>query len=95
VKARYTTRAVADLIAISDYIRRFSPASAQKVRREIQRAIATIERFPLAGPRTATAPVRKIVVRRYPYIVYYTADIGRAEVVVLTIQHGARRQPFE
>lgn len=41
------------------------------------------------------APVRKVVVRRYPYIVYYLVDAERSEVVILTIQHGARRQPFE
>jgi plasmid stabilization system protein ParE len=39
--------------------------------------------------------VRRIVVHRYPYIVYYIADAARREVVIVTIQHGSRRQPFE
>ena len=93
MKARYTPRAVADLVEIADYIRQFSPASSRKVRDEIQRAIAMLERFPFSGPRTNVDSVRKVVVRRYPYIVYYAVEAR--DVVILTIQHGARRQPFE
>jgi plasmid stabilization system protein ParE len=39
--------------------------------------------------------VRKVVVRRYPHIVYYVVDAERGEIVIVTIQHGARSQPFE
>jgi toxin ParE1/3/4 len=95
VKVRYTPRAVADLIDIADYIHQFSPDAAQRVRHEIQRAIAMLERFPLSGPRTDAPPVRKAVVRRYPYIIYYMVEVERREVVILTIQHGARQQPFK
>ena len=95
MKARYTPRAVSDLIEIADYIRQFSTVSASKVRGEIQRTIDMLERFPYSGPRTDVEPVRKIVVRRYPYIVYYIVDAGRHEIVVITVQHGSRHQPFE
>jgi plasmid stabilization system protein ParE len=95
VKARFTPRAVADLGEIADYIRQKSPASAIKVRDEIRRTIDLLERFPYSGPRTSVEEVRRIVVHRYPYIVYYIADAARREVVIVTIQHGARRQPFE
>lgn len=45
MKARYTPRAVSDLIEIADYIRQFSAVSASKVRDEIQRTIDMLERF--------------------------------------------------
>jgi toxin ParE1/3/4 len=54
-----------------------------------------LKRFPYSGSRTDTEPVRKVVVRRYPYIVYYVVDTERRELVIVTIQHGARNQPFE
>ena len=95
MKARYAPRAVSDLRDIADYIRQFSSASAAKVGAEIQRTIGTLERFPYSGPRTGLEEVRRVVVRRYPYIIYYIVDAARREVVILTIQHGARRQPFE
>lgn len=95
MKARYTPRAVSDLVGIADYIHQFSAASASKVRDEIQRTIAMLERFPFSGPRSDVKPVRKIVVRRYPYIIYYVVDAERREIVIITIQHGSRHQPFE
>lgn len=94
MKARYTPRAVADLAGIADYIRQFSQVGAPKVRDEILRTIEMLKRFPYSGSRTNTEPARKAVVRRYPYIVYYVVDTERRELIV-TIQHGARNQPFE
>ena len=94
MKARFTPRSVADLGEIAAYIRQFSPASAIKVRNEIRRTIGMLERFPYSGPRTNVEEVRRIVAHHYPYVVYYVVDAARGEVVILTIQHGARRQPF-
>ncbi|MFK4507326.1 hypothetical protein LPJ38_25865 [Bradyrhizobium daqingense] len=34
--------------------------------------------------------MRKLVTRRYPYLVYYTLDEEAGEVVILTIQHPAQ-----
>lgn len=95
MKARYTPRAVADLAGIADYIRQFSHAGAPRVRDEIPRTIEMLKRFPYSGSRTNTEPARKVVVRRYPHIVYYVVDAERRELVIVTIQHGAQSQPFE
>jgi toxin ParE1/3/4 len=40
------------------------------------------------------AGVRKIVTRRYPYIVYYSLDEAAQEIVVHTIQHPAREREY-
>jgi hypothetical protein len=39
--------------------------------------------------------VRKLVTRRYPYLVYYSIDDAAEAVVILTIQHPARRRAHE
>ena len=39
--------------------------------------------------------VRKLVTRKYPYLVYYMVDQAREEIVVLTIQHPAQEREHE
>jgi plasmid stabilization system protein ParE len=38
--------------------------------------------FPKTGRKQRVAGIRKLVTRRYPYLVYYTADDGAEEVVM-------------
>ena len=44
---------------------------------------------------TTIEGVRKLVARKYPYLVYYTVDEAREEIVILTIQHPAREREHE
>ena len=39
--------------------------------------------------------MRKLVTRKYPYLVYYTVDEAAEEVIILTIQHPAREREYE
>lgn len=48
--------------------------------------------FPHIRLQQQVAGVRKLVTRRYPYLVYYSADDATDEIVVLTIQHPARER---
>ncbi len=36
--------------------------------------------------------MRKLVTRRYPYLVYYSADEAAEEIIVIAIQHPARER---
>lgn len=51
--------------------------------------------FPHMGRRQTFEGVRKIVTRRYPYLVYYTVDAAHDEIVILSIQHPSRQREFE
>jgi plasmid stabilization system protein ParE len=55
----------------------------------IDEAIARIQRNPKMFP-FALRNVRKTVVRRFPYIIYY--EIGEREIVILAVFH-AKRNP--
>ncbi len=46
------------------------------------------------GHRQSVETVRKIAVRKYKYLMYYSADDGAEEIVILTIQHSAREREF-
>ena len=47
--------------------------------------------FPHVGRQQKAEGVRKLVTRRYPYLVYYTTDEEAEEIVILPIQHRGPR----
>lgn len=94
MKLRFTRRATDDLQQIADYIKQTNPQAAKRVRAAIIRSLKVLILFPRIGRRQSTENVRKIVTRRYPYIVYYVIDVPNEDVVILTIQHPARERPY-
>jgi addiction module RelE/StbE family toxin len=94
MKVRFTPRATQDLAAIADYIHACNPAAAQNVRAAILNSLRNLASFPESGRRQSVEGVRKLVTRKYSYLVYYTIDRAAEEVVILTIQHPARRREY-
>ncbi|RXH38578.1 type II toxin-antitoxin system RelE/ParE family toxin [Bradyrhizobium zhanjiangense] len=92
MKLRFTPRAAQDLISIADYVREHSPQGALRVRAAILESLQNLVRFPRLGRPQKVEGVRKLVTRRYPYLVYYTLDEEAGEVVILTIQHPAQKR---
>jgi toxin ParE1/3/4 len=90
VKLRLTPRAVQDLAEIGDYIRERDPRAATRVRAAILESLHRLVLFPHIGRRQNVEGVRKLVTRRYPYLVYYTARAD--EVVILAVRHPARER---
>jgi addiction module RelE/StbE family toxin len=95
MRLRVTPRAFRDLEEISNYIRERNPQAAARVSSAIQESLRLLPTFPQLGRQQATTGVRKIVTRRYPYLVYYRVDKVNAEVVILTVQHPARDREYE
>jgi toxin ParE1/3/4 len=95
MKLRFTPRAAQDLAAIADYIRERNPAAARNVRAAILHSLQKLVLFPEVGRRQTAEGVRKLVTRKYPYLVYYTIDQAAEEIVILTIQHPAREREHE
>lgn len=94
MKLRLTLRAASDLSEIADYIRRENPRAALKVRTSILQSLELLAQFPRTGRLQSVEEVRKLVVRHYPYLVYYQISEATEEIVILTIQHPARDRPF-
>lgn len=92
MKVRYSKSAVADLIAISDYVRDRNPRAAEKVEERIRSSIGQLEMFPLIGRLTDDSNIRMFPIVRYPYLVFY--EVASGEVVIHHIRHG-RRKPTE
>jgi plasmid stabilization system protein ParE len=95
MKLRFTPRATQDLVDIADYVRAHNPAAAQRVRAAILASLQSLIRHPYIGREQTLAGVRKLVTRRYPYLVYFTVEAATEEIVVLAIQHPARAREHE
>ncbi len=67
-------------------------AAAVRVRAAILDSLQNLVLFPEVGRRQTVEGVRKLVTRKYPYLVYYTVDRAAEEIVILAIQHPARER---
>jgi toxin ParE1/3/4 len=95
MKLRFTPRAAQDLAGIADYIGERNPAAARYVRTAILHSLQNLVWFPQVGRAQAVKGVRKLVTRKYPYLIYYTIDEAAQEIVILAIQHPAREREHE
>lgn len=62
------------------------------MRAAILESLQSLVLFPQIGRQRKVEGVRKPVTRRYPYLVYYTADDEAEEIIILPIQHPARER---
>ena len=92
MKLRFTPRAARDLADIADYIRERNPAAALRVRAAILESLQGLILFPDIGRQQNVEGVRKLITQRYRYLVYYTAEAGAEEIVILSIQHPAQER---
>jgi len=95
MKIRYAARAIADLQEIADYLMPRSLQGAASVGLAIKLAVDQFAHFPGLGRPQTVKGVRKLVVNGYPDLVFYAADTGAGEVVILAIQHASRSCEFE
>ena len=94
MKLRFTPRATHDLAEIAEYLRTRNPPAMLAVRAAILRSLEKLTLFPAIGRPQNVKGVRKLVTPRYRYLVYYTIDEGADEIMILTIQHPARRREY-
>lgn len=92
MKLRFTPRVTANLLEIADYLNARNPAAAQRVRAAIYDSLQNLILFPHIGRKQKVEGVRKLVTRKYAYLVYYTVDETVEEIVILTVKHPAQRR---
>lgn len=95
MRIRFTPRAVQDLFDIAEYIRKRNPTAALRVRAAILESLQHLAMFPRVGRRQNVEAVRKLLTRRYPYLVYYMVDESAGEIIILAVRHPARKRDHE
>ena len=88
MRLRFTPRALAELEAILATIAEQAPQGARRVEDRIRKAIALLVGHPMGGQQTSNPRLRRIVVRPYPYLIFY--EVIGDEVVIIAVRHGAR-----
>ena len=77
---------------IQTYIAADNISAAARVASEIRRKIEMLETYPLMA-ETYQGEVRRLVVGRYPYVVFYEVDQGAEIVNIITVQHAHQLPP--
>lgn len=91
MKLRFTSDALAEIDAVLGGIADKSPTGAFNVRRQIEAVLDRLVDHPLCGTRTSSPPLRRILVRPYPYLIFYEPKDDA--VVIVGLRHAAR-DPF-
>ena len=91
MKIHFTRRAVEDLHAIADYITAHSESGAQNVELALLKSIEELSEFPMLGVDEKELGVRKLLVPKYPYAIYYRVESDN--VWIVHVRHGSRRLP--
>jgi toxin ParE1/3/4 len=91
MRLEWSAYALADRIAIFDYIEADSPQAAIAVDERIREQVEVLVRFPQSGRKGRVQRTRELVISRTPYIVAYR--ISDDTVRILRVLHGARRWP--
>jgi toxin ParE1/3/4 len=69
VKLRYTLPALADLVAILDYIADRSPQGAARIHSRIRAVTDLLLRYALAGAVIDDPTIRRLTTTPYPYLI--------------------------
>jgi toxin ParE1/3/4 len=93
MQIRWSADAAADLEGIVDYIRRDSPATAQRVGQAIYDRIGALGSCAYAGRIGRVDGTRELPLPPLPFIVVYRVLEGADAVEVVNVIHGAQRWP--
>jgi toxin ParE1/3/4 len=94
MKVRFTPRAVENINEVADYLYERNPAAAERVRSAIYDSIKNLILFPRVGRRQHIPSVRRIVTKKYSYLIYYTVDEAAEEIVILNVKHPSREREY-
>nr|WP_210329152.1 type II toxin-antitoxin system RelE/ParE family toxin [Methylorubrum zatmanii] len=87
---RLSARATNDLKTIATYLASHDPQAARQVEHQLATALRRLLDHPQAG-RPVGRGLRRFVVPRLPYLIFYRVDEAEQAVAVATIRHAARR----
>ena len=74
---------------ILDYIESQSPQGAENVKRRLHAVVQLLADHPNVGRATNRGDIRRVVVRPYPYVIFYRPE--PAGIVIHGVRHAARR----
>jgi addiction module RelE/StbE family toxin len=92
MRIRYTETAADELADILDYIAERNPAAAKALALRIESSIQALADFPELAQTTDETGVRRLIIGRYPYVMFYTVEPDA--IAILHVRHAARLSPW-
>ena len=94
MKLRFTPRAVENINEVADYLYARKPTASERVRSAIYDSVQSLILFPRVGRQQHIPGVRRIITKKYFYLIYYTVDETAGEIVVLNVKHPSRKREY-
>ena len=91
MRIRWLDQAVADLVAVRNYLAQDNPSAVSEVAQSIRQAVAILTDYPAAGRSGRVPNTRELMVTGTAYILPYRVRGGVVEI--LRVLHGARKWP--
>ena len=88
MKIRFASRALREINEMADYYLEHSPQGGVKVERAIKMRLRHLRTSPLLGRQVGEEGVRRLVVPKYPYKIFYRIEDDTIEV--LSVFHTSR-----
>jgi plasmid stabilization system protein ParE len=88
---RLTLTAERDLDSISRYLSERNPTASARVREAIVSSMRNLVDLPNVG-HPITPHLRRVVVPKFGYLIYYTVIRQPGEISILSIRHPSRRR---
>ena len=93
LKARYTKKAVSDLVQAYEYISGDSQQNAEMIIARIEKAVNSLCLYPDIGRKGRKDTTREFVVSGTPFILVYRHNANYLRI--LTVLHRARQYPAD
>lgn len=90
MKVRLSRRAERDLAEIAEHVGAVNPLASASIGAALRAAQDMIALHPRIGRRQQAGDLRKLVVPRYGYLIYYRVLDDAGIVAILTIRHPSR-----
>lgn len=91
MRIRWEEDALADLVALREYIAQDNPASARKIARQLLEKTGLLLEQPLLGSPGRIHNTRELVIPNTPYTLIYHATSDT--ITILRVFHQARQWP--
>ncbi len=88
MRIRLSSRAYRDIENIGNYFAEQSPAAGAAIFQAIDNAFSRLSEMPLLGRVTDEPTVRRLVLARYPYAIFY--QIEGDTISIITVFHTAQ-----
>lgn len=93
VELRFTRDFKEDVEAQVAWLEDEHPSWIPKLERGLTEAFELLSDFPRAGSATPTKPIRKLVLHKLPFVIWYSFDEDSDRVELLRLFHARQRRP--